>query len=179
MDIGLLVKITSRAWSLSILGHLSEGVPGRQAPLLAATGANRTAFGKSIDHLIEIGLLERNPGHGHPLRPEYRLTPFGSEVGKAARTVLEMGGGEESASVLRKSWSVPVLAVCRTPRYFGEVKAALSPITDRALSLSLKQLDARGWLERDIDPDARPPRARYLSVEAGARIGQIVDLRAS
>ncbi|MGB7270169.1 MAG: transcriptional regulator, partial [Albidovulum sp.] len=51
MDIVLFVNITSRAWALPILSNLHEGVAGRQAPLLAATGASRTAFSQSLDHL--------------------------------------------------------------------------------------------------------------------------------
>lgn len=36
-----------------------------------------------MDHLIKIGLLERNPGYGHPLRPEFRLTQLGIEAAAA------------------------------------------------------------------------------------------------
>ena len=77
MDIKTLVNTTSRAWTIPILAQLHAGVAGRQAPLLAATGASRTAFAQSMEHLISIGLLERNPGYGHPLRPEFRLTKHG------------------------------------------------------------------------------------------------------
>jgi len=77
MDIDAFVNATSRAWAIPILSNLHAGIAGRQAPLLAATGANRTAFAQSMDHLISIGLLERNPGYGHPLRPEFRLTQPG------------------------------------------------------------------------------------------------------
>ena len=58
MDIEFLVKLTARAWSLSILARLDAGVPGRQAPLLAATGAGRTAIAQSLAHLHALGLLE-------------------------------------------------------------------------------------------------------------------------
>ena len=74
MDINLLVKITQRAWSMNILALMHEGTAGRQATLLAKTGAGRTAFAQSLHHLIELNLVQRNPGHGHPLRPEYILT---------------------------------------------------------------------------------------------------------
>lgn len=87
MDISLFVNITSRAWALPILSNLHTGVAGRQAPLLAATGASRTAFAQSMEHLISIGLLERNPGHGHPLRPEFRLTPSGIKAAAIAHKI--------------------------------------------------------------------------------------------
>ena len=57
MDITTLVNISSRAWAVPILSSLHSGIAGRQAPLLAATGASRTAFAQSMEHLIKIGLL--------------------------------------------------------------------------------------------------------------------------
>ena len=59
MDIKLLVNLSSRAWSLNILALLHTGVPGRQAPLLAATSASRTSFASSLEHLVQLGLLEK------------------------------------------------------------------------------------------------------------------------
>ncbi len=140
MDINLLVKLTARAWSLPILASLHQGVPGRQAPLLAATGAGRTAFAASLAHLLQLGLLERNPGHGHPLRPEFRLTATGQEAAAMAARLLGTVACAEGA-LLRRSWTVPILALTGQPRRFSAIRSELSPITDRALSASLKQLE--------------------------------------
>ncbi|WP_421704434.1 winged helix-turn-helix transcriptional regulator [Aliiroseovarius sp.] len=170
MDIPLLVKITSRAWCLSILAALYRGTPARQAPLLAATGASRTAFAQSLAHLIDLGVLERNPGHGHPLRPEYRLTATGKEAAAMAARIMEAKVNDAGLALLRRSWTVPVLATCQQPRFFGEVKTALPPITDRALSQSLKQLQARDWITRAVDTDIHPPRALYQAMGSGADI---------
>ena len=85
MDIKSLVNLTSRAWCLNILALMATGTPGRQAPLLAATSASRTSFAASLEHLFQLNLLERNPGHGHPLRPEFRLTRTGAEYAMTAR----------------------------------------------------------------------------------------------
>ncbi|MEL6204816.1 MAG: winged helix-turn-helix transcriptional regulator [Pseudomonadota bacterium] len=171
----MLVKITARAWSLSILASLSRGVPGRQAPLLAATGAGRTAFAQSLAHLIDLGLIARNPGHGHPLRPEFRLTPLGQQVAPLAEAMMQAGSGPVDTRLLRRAWTVPILTVCRTPHYFNQIKSALPPITDRALSQSLKHLVAHRWVERTTDVSLHPPRPHYRAANAGLDIGTLAS----
>ncbi|MEC9435034.1 MAG: winged helix-turn-helix transcriptional regulator [Pseudomonadota bacterium] len=172
MDNDALVKLASRAWSLAILAALDAGAPGRQAPLLAATGAGRTAFGASLAHLFDLGLMERNPGHGHPLRPEFRLTAAGRAAAPLAAAMLRAAPGAADAALLRLAWTAPVLAACRAPRFFGEIRADLSPITDRALSQTLTRLHAHRWIARDTDADLRPPRPRYMATGPGAEIGR-------
>ena len=175
MDITTIVKVTSRAWSLDILALLHSGVPGRQAPLLSSTGANRTTFAKSLAHLVELGLLERNPGHGHPLRPEYRLTPHGAQVAKIADKIVGVVPGESQVALLRRKWTIPVLTVTLTPRRFTEIKSDLFSITDRALSKSLDQLQELEWLRREIDTSDRPPRSTYQAANTGFKICQAAN----
>ncbi|RLJ51505.1 HxlR family transcriptional regulator [Litoreibacter halocynthiae] len=172
MDIDFLVNITSRAWALSILSNLHEGVAGRQAALLTATGASRSAFGQSMEHLIESGLLERNPGHGHPLRPEFRLTPSGVTAAAIAYKVQSVSGDEDQ-DLLRRSWTLPVLTTLQTPRHFNEIRRNLLTITDRALSQTLKSMEERSWVHRSVTNTARPPRSIYSAVNTGGVISQI------
>ena len=172
MDIRLLVNITSRAWAMPILAQLDAGIPGRQAPLLTATGAGRTAFAQSMDHLIAIGLIERNPGHGHPLRPEFRLTQSGKTAAKLASHISQVSTAADQ-DLLRRSWTLPVLASLNSRRYFIELKRDLSPITDRALSQSLTVMEARNWVCRQVDEQARPPRSRYSAVSTGKVISEV------
>ncbi len=174
MDINLIVKVTSRAWSLSILALMHSGTPGRQAPLLHASGASRTAFTQSLVHLVDLGLLERNPGHGHPLRPEYRLTSQGAEIAAMAENIKTIVPRQAKNSLLRRAWTIPVLAVSRKPRYFGEIKHDLGSISDRALSQSLQQLQAQRWLRRKIDASTNPPRPLYQAANAGIEISRAV-----
>ena len=172
MDIVLLVKITARAWALPVLALMHDGAPGRQAVLLDRTGAGRTALGQSLTHLIALGLVERTPGHGHPLRPEYRLTDAGETAGAMASAVMRASPGQSGVPLLRRAWSLPVLAVSQRPRLFSEIKQALPGITDRALSQSLKGLQGQSWLDRHVEADVHPPRARYRAAGDGVRIGQ-------
>ena len=178
MDTNLLVKLTARAWTLPLLAALHRGTPARQAPLLAATGASRTAFAQSLAHLVELGVLQRNPGHGHPLRPEYRLTATGVEAAAMAARIMDAQKTDAGLALIRRSWTVPVLASCLRPRFFGDVKTRLTPITDRALSQSLKQLQAQQWIARTVNPEIHPPRALYQATGAGARIAQAAQTMA-
>ncbi|MFV0385537.1 winged helix-turn-helix transcriptional regulator [Paracoccus sp. (in: a-proteobacteria)] len=172
MDITAFVNITARAWAIPILSHLHAGVAGRQAPLLAATGASRTAFAQSMEHLISLGLLERNPGHGHPLRPEFRLTQKGAAAAAIAHGVQNVSTKEDQ-DLLRRSWTLPVLTTLHRPRHFNEIKRNLPTITDRALSQSLKSMEVRDWVCRDVDVAARPPRSIYRAVNRGGEISRI------
>ncbi len=178
MDIKTFVNITSRAWTLPILSNLHRGVPGRQAPLLTATGASRTAFAQSMDHLIELGLLERNPGYGHPLRPEFRLTPPGIAAAEIAYQVLGVTGNEDQ-DLLRRSWTVPVLTSLHTPSHFGDIRRNLPAITDRALSQSLKSMENRDWVRRSVNETARPPRSIYCAINTGGMITKITGPKIS
>ncbi|MCR9214471.1 MAG: winged helix-turn-helix transcriptional regulator [Proteobacteria bacterium] len=172
MYIERFVNITSRAWALPILSGLHDGVPGRQAALLAATGASRSAFAQSMAHLVEIGLVERNPGHGHPLRPEFRLTEPGKQAAAIANRIQKVST-EEDQDLLRRSWTLPVLTSLHQPNHFNDIKRSLPMITDRALSQSLKSMEARHWVQRQISEAARPPRALYRAINRGEIISRI------
>lgn len=172
MYIESFVNITSRAWAVPILSSLHAGVAGRQAPLIAATGASRTAFAQSMDHLIKIGLLERNPGYGHPLRPEFRLTQFGLKAAAIANKVQRVTSDEDH-DLLRKSWTLPVLTSLQAPSHFNDIKRNLQTITDRALSQSLKSMEVRNWVSRSVDETARPPRSIYRAINTGGMISRV------
>lgn len=178
MDIEILVKLTSRAWSLKALALIHQGVPARQAPLLAASGASRTTFVNSLKHLEELGLLERNPGHGHPLRPEFRLTARGHALAPLAHQIEGQITDKEGAILLRKTWTIPLLAVTHAPKAFSVIKRDLGAITDRALSQTLQDLSAHRWIERHVETQARPPRPYYHAIKTGAKISKLISLRA-
>lgn len=172
MDIGSFVNITSRAWALPILSNMHAGIAGRQATLLAATGASRTAFAQSLDHLIRLGLMERNPGYGHPLRPEFRLTQRGVSAAAIANKIQSVSVHDDQ-DLLRRSWTLPVLTSLYSSSHFNEIKQNLPTITDRALSESLKSMEVRNWVCRSVDGTARPPRSIYSAVNTGGVISRI------
>lgn len=176
MKVELLVKLTSKAWALKILSLMHEGVAGRQAPLLAATNATRSSFAASLEHLANLGLLERNPGHGHPLRPEFRLTQAGKTLAPMASRIISLAPEGEDFSLVKRSWAVPILAVTATPTRFGSIKSDLGSVTDRALSQSLGLLEDHEWMQREIDISERTPFPTYKAVNTGQAISRIVAM---
>lgn len=176
MDIELLVNISSKAWALKILALLDSGVSGKQAPLLAATKATRPAFVASLKHLNELNLLEKNPGHGHPLRPEFRLTPRGIEAAAMAGRVINAAPDDAALAVLKRNWSVPILAIAMTPTRYSAIKNRLGRITDRALSQSLYFLEEREWLSREINMSNRVAYPTYHAIDKGAEISRLIEL---
>jgi DNA-binding HxlR family transcriptional regulator len=131
---------------------------------------SRGALRAALDALIEERLVERNPGFGHPLRPEYILTPDGERIGSAcARFTRRLAREGAEEAVLRK-WSGPLLLAARDgARHFRDLRAALPGVTDRALTLALKELGAAGLLERQVLA-GYPPTTRYALTAAGREI---------
>jgi DNA-binding HxlR family transcriptional regulator len=125
-----------------------------------------------MDHLISLGLLERNPGYGHPLRPEFRLTKVGVTAAAIANRIQSVTADEDQ-DLLRRSWTLPVLTALHRPSHFNDIKRNLRTITDRALSQSLKTMEVRNWVQRDVDEAARPPRSIYCAVNTGGLISSV------
>jgi len=119
-----------------------------------------------------MGLLERNPGYGHPLRPEFRLTQLGMTAAAIADKIQSVSADEDQ-DLLRRSWTLPVLTSLHTQNHFNEIKRSLLTITDRALSQSLKSMEERNWVLRSVDNVARPPRSIYCAVNAGGIISKV------
>ncbi len=178
MDINLLVNVSSRGWALPVLAALGVGVPGRQANLLEHSGASRTAFRQSLDHLLQMGLVRRRSGHGHPLRPEFELTELGASVAPIAQSVIRIVERNPAAlSLVRRNWTLPILSQTSQPAYFAFLRKGLAPITDRALSQGLKSLEDMRWIRRDIASQSRPPRPVYSAIGTGAVIAATLDVQ--
>jgi DNA-binding HxlR family transcriptional regulator len=165
-----LIALFHHRWSAPVLAELLRQKGSRFAALAGILGVGRESLRRTLDSLLELGLVARNPGYGHPLRPEYVLTPRGRSV--AARCTRLLAAAGENDALLRK-WSLPVLAALTRPTRFSELRAALPTVTPRALALALKDLQAAGLVERRIE-DAYPPIALYAATSEGRRLRRIV-----
>lgn len=77
--------------------------------------------------------------------------------------------------VLRNPWTGHVLAVLQGgPLRFSELSARIPQIGDKTLSARLKELEASGFLERDVEPGP-PVRVSYRVTPKGAGFRGVLD----
>lgn len=152
-----------------MLAELLRQKGSRFAALGGTLGVGSDSLRRALDSLLALGLVARNPGYGHPLRPEYVLTDEGRRV--AQRCARLLAANEDD--VLLRKWSLPVLAALPQPARFSDLRAAVPGVTPRALALALKDLQAAELVERRIE-NSYPPRALYAPTAQGRRLQRIV-----
>lgn len=139
---------------------MAEPGVDRLAILRSRLGAPRGSLIQAIDHLIDLGLIRRSPGYGHPLRPEYLVNPRWQPV-VAAAAKLAATAGRRDPELLYRKWSLPVLVSLHAgDRRFGEICAVLPAATDRAISIALRELVDAHLIRRRVN-DSAPPAAEY------------------
>ena len=159
-------------WLAPLMAHLSSEKGSRFAVMLARLGLSRSVLTASLAQLQEAGWVQRNPGHGHPLRPEYLLTEAGAPIAAFAERVMAQRRqlGLEPEQLPR--WSLPLVAgLAGRDARFSALRETLRPVTPRALSLTLKQMIATELVDRTLE-DRFPPIALYGHTPRGARLAE-------
>ena len=154
-------RLTAGRWLVPLMAHIGAQGGSRFAMMLAALGLSRSALAASLAELQEAGWLARNPGHGHPLRPEYVLTGAGVPIAAFCRGVMAQRERLGLAPGQLPRWSLPLIArLDGESARFSALKTALLPVTPRALSLTLKQMLAVDLVDRALEAEF-PPIAIY------------------
>ena len=80
-----------------------------------------------------------------------------------------------AADVLGRPWSALILtALSAGPRRFGELADTATGLGTKVLSARLKELEARGLLQRHVDPGP-PVRVSYELTESGRGFGHVAE----
>jgi len=148
-------------WSVAVLAELHRGGGSKFVTLVNRLVISRDSLRRTLDSLIAEGWVVRNPGHGHPMRPEYILTASGRRLAPWCARLGALLKTTEIGDIGLRKWSMPViLALGHGKRRFSEVKGFLPGLTARALTLALKELHAAGLIERHVS-DSYPPATYY------------------
>ena len=169
-----LVALFHHRWAVPVLAELHAGRGAKFVTLQRRLGASREAMRAALDDLAERGFVARNPGYGHPLRPEYVLTAKGRRHAPACARLVGLLRRLELWRMGLRKWPLLVtLAIRSCGGRFNDLKAGLPGITARALTMALKALQAAGVVERRVTDDY-PPRAEYCLTRTGSRLAPLV-----
>src|SRR5262245_24160873 len=86
--VSTVARFSHHRWTLPVLAEIERTRGSRFATLTGVLGVSGESLRRTLAALLADGLVARNPGHGHPQRPEYVLTTNGAEVAPRARAVL-------------------------------------------------------------------------------------------
>jgi DNA-binding HxlR family transcriptional regulator len=166
------IRLAQGRWTAALLADLAAHGGARFVELLNRIGVSRDSLSRTLEAATAQGWIERNPGYGHPLRPEYVLTSEGKrmamlavQIDLARRTV-----GIEPGGLAR--WSVPIIcSINAGNRRFNELSRALRPASPRALSQGLRRLSEQQLVTREL-LDGYPPASLYSLTRDGMILAQ-------
>jgi DNA-binding HxlR family transcriptional regulator len=163
----LLEQLGRHRWTVPLIAALAARNGGRFVELLNLLGLSRESLSRTLDGAITAGWVKRNPGHGHPLRPEYVLTDSGRT---AARLCAAIEGAQTKIALPPTSltrWSLPLLhLVDHGEHRFAGLSRALPQSNPRALTQSLKSLISQKLVDRQVI-HAYPPIPEYRLLPRG------------
>ncbi len=165
MSTAELTELFHHRWAAPVLAELEREQGTRFVLLANRLGIPRETLSRTLTALIGAGHVGRNPGYGHPLRPEYVLTTAGRRLARRCLLLLDVLPDRE---VSLKKWTIPVLVAIGEGARFSDLREEL-PASPRALTLALKDLQILGLVERQV-VEGYPPTTRYLPTAAGRRV---------
>lgn len=168
----LLAQLTSHRWLVPLLADLAVHGGARFVELVNRLTLSRDSLARTLDAAAAQGWVIRNPGHGHPLRPEYIL----SETGRAAAMRAATIAGAQAALGVPPGgatrWGLPLVAgIGAGHDRFNALSRLLAPATPRALSQGLTALGRHGLVTREL-LDTRPPASRYDLTRRGRLLAE-------
>ncbi|NKB98902.1 MAG: hypothetical protein GKR90_10475 [Pseudomonadales bacterium] len=158
-------------WAIRIVAAIAEQQGSRFTVLKHQLGVSADSLSTSLSRLIEQGWIEKNPGYGHPLRPEYILSTAGHSI--SADCVTFVHTTQQWHAVVYRRWSTSALvAIQNGASRFGEIQNQIQAVTPRALALGLRNLAGVNLIEREAE-DRLPQRAEYMLTRTGRTVARV------
>jgi DNA-binding HxlR family transcriptional regulator len=171
----ILAVLFHHRWSIPVLAQLQRARGGAKfITLLNRLDTSRPSLRRALDHLIEGGWVEPNPGYGHPMRPEYILTKAGAAVAPHCARLMRLLRRMDLEDTGLRKWPLSVaLSVQRGAHRFTDIRDTIPGITARALALALRELQSAALIERTVY-DETPPIVEYTLNRRARTIATIV-----
>jgi DNA-binding HxlR family transcriptional regulator len=166
-----LVVLFHHRWSVPIIAELYRRQGERFAYLAGHLAVSRETLSQTLGYLVRHGLVRRNPGYGHPLRPEYLLTESGEALGPHCLRLVNLLDQADQIGVGLKKWTMPIvhrLGVNNAAGRFSDLLKSHPLLTPKSLSDSLKLMEDSDLISREVTEDF-PPSTRYSLTAIGRR----------
>ena len=167
----LVRRLSAGRWLMPVLAAMADKGGSRFSVLERQLQVSKSVLSVTLAKLEMEGGIGRNPGHGHPLRPEYLLTVRGQAVAAWCEKVVAQRRtlGLEPGALGR--WSLPLIGeIGGGWRRFAALQRGLAPISPRALSLGLASLCDAALVDR------RSPGPLYGLTDRGAHLAAKISL---
>jgi DNA-binding HxlR family transcriptional regulator len=166
-----IVELFHHRWAVPMLAEMHRCGGVRFVQFVNGMGIPRDTVRRTLEVMVRWRLVKRNPGYGHPLRPEYILTRRGARVGSVCAdlmAVIRRLGIQDEA---QHKWTMPVLyrlGNSARGQRFSQLEESLPGVTPRALAMALKEMKGVGLIERRV-VDTYPPSSLYQLAPKGRR----------
>lgn len=156
-----LIALGRHRWMAALLADLAAQKGARFVALLSRLSLPRDTLARTLEAAQALGWVIRNPGHGHPLRPEYLLSEEGARMAETAQRHLCVQARLGLAPGALTRWGLPILhTLDGGHQRFNDVARVLPIATPRALSQGLRTLATRELITRALIDDY-PPVSLY------------------
>jgi DNA-binding HxlR family transcriptional regulator len=167
-----LITLSRNRWAVALMADLAAHKGARFVELINRLGLPRDSLVRTLEAMKVAGWVIPNPGHGHPLRPEYILSEAGAQIaagaGEIARAQVELGIAPGSLT----RWGLPLVrAIVLGHARFNALSRILVDASPRALSQGLSSLADQSLITREL-VDARPPVSLYGLTPGGALLAR-------
>lgn len=167
MNLARLIQLVHYRWNIAIIAELDRTQGAKFFTLVNRLSLSRSSLARCLDSLIAQGMVRRNSGYGHPMRPEYLLSRKGRLLSQDCIALLDLLRGRRQEAFAFRKWTLPlVAAIGSRETRFGELKSVLSTVSPRALTLGLKELERHRWIRRAVTQDYPPTTGYRLAKEA-------------
>jgi len=165
-----LVTLVHHRWNIPLIALLHQQSGAKHITLVNQLQLSRSALSVALEYLMQMGLVDRNPGYGHPMRPEYVLSPDGKKLGPACLSLANLIHRSGQDFLAYRKWSLPTIALLGAGQSrFNELRKSLPGAGPRALTLCLKALVKERWATRTV-VDRYPPTVSYELTDFGKAV---------
>lgn len=156
-----LARLCHYRWAIPVIALLYQDRGAKFVTLVNRLGVGRDSLTRTLSALGELGLVQRNQGYGHPMRPEYLLTTVGEALGEDCRRLVRVLEEQELQKIGLRKWTLPIVhTLSIESARFSVLSQRLQGSTPRAITSALKTLCTHKLVERDL-LDEFPPVPLY------------------